>query len=139
MSGFFASTRYAVVGASANKSKYGNKVLCWYLQHNISAVPINPTSTHIENVACSPSLSELEWAKNREEMQKTSVSVITPPRVSALVLQEAAKLGVKHLWFQPGSEPENMKQLAENLDVCVIGNGPCILIDGPSMLNRARL
>lgn len=42
MAQFFAATRYAVVGASNDRSKYGNIVLRWYQQHNVPVTPINP-------------------------------------------------------------------------------------------------
>ena len=40
--GFLESGPFAVVGASTNRAKYGNKVLRCYLQHGRRAVPVNP-------------------------------------------------------------------------------------------------
>ncbi|KAJ2452780.1 hypothetical protein EV183_002678 [Coemansia sp. RSA 2336] len=131
--GFFASTRYAVVGASANKTKFGNRVLCWYMEHGLPVMPVNPVARQIEGLSCAKSLSDMEGAGDRATMRATSVSVITPPSVSESVLREAAGLGVQHLWFQPGSEPPNMTALAKELGVQVIGNGACILKEGQSL------
>lgn len=39
---FFASSRYAVVGASTDRAKFGNKVLRWYQAHGLPVSPINP-------------------------------------------------------------------------------------------------
>ena len=41
---FLAGKRFAVVGASQDREKYGNKVLRVYQQNNIEVVPINPTA-----------------------------------------------------------------------------------------------
>ena len=60
-------------------------------------------------------------------MHEVSVSVITPPAVSAGVLEEAKRLGVKNIWFQPGAEPANFSSAGP--DINVIGNGACILVE----------
>ncbi|KAJ2616332.1 hypothetical protein H4S08_000826 [Coemansia sp. RSA 1365] len=140
-SSFFASKAFAVVGASADKAKYGNKVLRWYLDKGLPVTPINPTAHNIEGLPCAKSLAELPSNPNDvlEEMNQISVSVITPPRVSEQILRQAAKLGIRHVWFQPGSEPNRLNALATELGVTVTGGGPCILVDGQSLLNQARL
>ncbi|KAJ2850806.1 hypothetical protein IWW36_001621 [Coemansia brasiliensis] len=134
--GFFASTRYAVVGASANKAKFGNRVLCWYMEHGLSVVPVNPVAQEIEGLPCAKSLSDMEGANDSIKMRATSVSVVTPPSVSEAVLREIAKLGIQHVWFQPGSEPPNMTALAKELGIHVIGNGACILKEGQSLMKQ---
>ncbi|KAJ3399703.1 hypothetical protein HDV05_001571, partial [Chytridiales sp. JEL 0842] len=83
---FSKATSYAVVGASADPSKFGNKVLKWYIQHNLPVVPVNPKSPEIESIPCITSLSALPSPST------TSVSVITPPAVTLSVLKEAQKL-----------------------------------------------
>ena len=45
---FLAGDTFAVVGASTNRQKYGNKVLRCYLQNDRSAYPINPRADEIE-------------------------------------------------------------------------------------------
>ena len=45
---FFASEAFGVVGASANRDKYGNKVLRVYLQHGKKVIPVNPREQEIE-------------------------------------------------------------------------------------------
>ncbi|KAI8323763.1 NAD(P)-binding protein [Martensiomyces pterosporus] len=139
-SGFFGSKVYAVVGASADRSKFGNKVLRWYIDNNLHVVPVNPRAAEIEGVKCARSLSELHLLDEAAaDPQQVSVSVITPPRISEGVVDEAAKLGIKHLWFQPGSEPSNLHATASELGIHAIGGGACILVDGPSILAQANL
>ena len=56
---FLAQGPYAVVGASRDRSKYGNQVLRAYQQHGHQAFPVNPRETAVEGVACVPDLQAL--------------------------------------------------------------------------------
>ncbi|ORX70987.1 NAD(P)-binding protein [Linderina pennispora] len=132
-SGFFGSKVYAVVGASADPSKFGNRVLRWYIDHNLPVIPINPKATEIEGIKCAKSLSDMDI-----DHSSVSVSVITPPRITESILKEASELGIKNLWLQPGSEPAGYDQLAKELNVDAIGGGACILVEGPDMVAAAR-
>ncbi|KAJ1901718.1 hypothetical protein LPJ66_000567 [Kickxella alabastrina] len=138
---FFSLSRaFAVVGASADRTKFGNKVLRWYINNGLSVTPINPKASEIEGIKCEPSLTALLAASSDlGSLENVSVSVITPPTVSESVIEEAAGLGVKRMWFQPGSEPVNLSELAENLGVSVIGNGPCILRVDTTTLPKSKL
>ncbi|KAJ3268589.1 hypothetical protein HDV01_002549 [Terramyces sp. JEL0728] len=87
------------VGASADPSKFGNKVLLFYKQNSqLPIYPVNPKSDSIEGFKAIKHLKELS------DPQHTSVSVITPPAITLSVLKTAAELGVKNIWLQPGSE-----------------------------------
>lgn len=118
---FLAGSPFAVVGASASREKYGNRVLRCYWQAGRTAYPVNPAATLIEGAVCYPSLSDLPEPPH-------GVSIITPPQVSAKVVDEALALGVKHLWFQPGSEHDGAIEKARAGGVNVIGHGPCVLV-----------
>ena len=45
---FLQAPAFGVVGASAKRHKYGNKVLRCYLQNNHKAIPVNPVEANIE-------------------------------------------------------------------------------------------
>ncbi|CAM9983885.1 unnamed protein product [Discosporangium mesarthrocarpum] len=70
---FLASERFAVVGASANRAKFGNKVLRCYASQGKTVTPVNPREESIEEIKCVASLAELP------KLQSTGVSVVTPP------------------------------------------------------------
>ncbi|KAJ1952875.1 hypothetical protein GGI12_006137, partial [Dipsacomyces acuminosporus] len=110
---------------SADRSKFGNKVLRWYMDNGLAVIPINPKTSEIEGLKCSKSLTELK--ASIDDLSRVSVSVITPPGVSQSVIEEAAQLGIKNLWFQPGSEPTDFHSTAKSLGVSAIGGGACIL------------
>ena len=118
---FLAGKRFAVVGASSNREKYGNKVLRVYQQNDIEAVPVNPTATEIEGVTAYPDLASIPGSID-------GVSIITRPAVTENVVQEAVKRGIKHIWMQPGAESERAVALGEKAGANVIAGGPCVLV-----------
>jgi predicted CoA-binding protein len=118
---FFAVGSFAVVGASADRTKYGNRVLRCYLQHDLPVVGVHPKLTSVENVACFASLAAIPGPPR-------AASVVTPPAAAAAVVADARAAGVKHLWFQPGAEDAAAIAAARAAGIAVIANGPCLLV-----------
>lgn len=118
---FLISKAYAVAGASTNRSKYGNKVLRCYLQHNMTVYPINPRATLIEGVVCIPCIADLP-----DDVK--SLSIITPPAITEKIVEEAIQKGIKNIWMQPGAESDKAIQDCLDNQINVIAEGPCILV-----------
>ena len=118
---FLASPPFAGVGASVDRSKYGNKVLRCYQQHGKEVYPINPLAAEVEGLKAYPSLASLP-------VKPKAISVITPPAITGQVVREAAAAGVRHIWMQPGAESAAAISTAESLGMSVIANGPCLLV-----------
>ena len=118
---FLSQARFAVVGASTDRTKYGNKVLRSYMQHGRDVVPVNPKDATVEGLAAVKSLSEIQPPPD-------AVSVITPPKVTEAVVEEAGRLGIRHLWMQPGAESDAAVTRARALGMNVISGGPCVLV-----------
>jgi predicted CoA-binding protein len=118
---FLASGSFAVVGASVDRSKYGNKVLRCYQQHGKEVYPINARASEVEGLKAYPSLAALP-------VKVQAISVITPPAVTEQVVREAAAAGVQHIWMQPGAESDAAIATAESLGMSVIAGGPCLLV-----------
>ena len=123
---FLEADWFAVVGASPNREKYGNKVLRAYQQAGKEAVPIHPAAEEVEGVSVSPSLTRL--MEQYSEKGVPAISVITPPAVTEKVMQEAVELGIRHVWLQPGAENEEAKNIARNAGINLIAEGPCVLV-----------
>ena len=118
---FLAGKRFVVVGASANREKYGNKVLRVYQQNKLDVVPVNPGGGEIEGLAAYTDLPSVPGAID-------GVSIITPPAVTEKVVAQAVSLGIKHIWMQPGAENRQAIELAEQAGANVIAGGPCVLV-----------
>ncbi len=119
---FLAAEPFAVVGASADRGKFGNRVLRHLMAHGRKVYPVNPTAKEIEGLPAWPSLSELP-----EPVQ--AVSIITPPAVTEAVVREAADLGIRHIWLQPGAESPQAVEYAVGQGLNVIAGGPCLLVE----------
>jgi predicted CoA-binding protein len=57
------------------------------------------------------------------------VSIITQPVITMSIVRQAASLGIRHLWIQPGAENQEAIELAEDLGLNVIAGGPCLLVE----------
>jgi predicted CoA-binding protein len=118
---FLAGSPHAVAGASADRAKYGNKVLRCYLQHRMPVFVVHPSEAEIERQRCFKTLGELPATPH-------GLSVITPPPVSLRLVDAAAAAGIRRLWLQPGAEDRRVLERAAALGLDVIAGGPCLLV-----------
>ncbi|KAF9166759.1 hypothetical protein DFQ26_006973 [Actinomortierella ambigua] len=122
---FSNSQKFAVVGASTNRTKFGNKVLRWYIDNGYTVVPVNPKEKTIEDLACAPNLSSLPGSP-----ADYYVSIITPPAVTKSVLEEAHKNGIQRVWLQPDVDSPEALAFAAEAGLKVLSGGPCVLVHG---------
>lgn len=87
----------AVVGVSDDASKYGHKIFRDLLNAGYPVKGVNPRGGFVLGQNLYKSVSELE---QRPDL----VITVVPPPVTEKVVEECNKLGVKHIWLQPGSE-----------------------------------
>ena len=118
---FLAGRRFAVVGASRDRAKYGNKVLRAYQQNNLEVFPVNPSADEVEGLRAYPDLASLPVSVD-------GVSIVTPPEVTQQVVEQAVQLGVKNIWLQPGAESQAAISHAERAEVNLLAGGPCVLV-----------
>ena len=58
-----------------------------------------------------------------------------PAQVTLELLEQAKALSIPALWLQPGAEDETVvKYIRENLADKAIYGGPCILVEGDSII-----
>lgn len=118
---FLAGSPHAVVGASTDRSKYGNKVLRAFQQMSRDVFPVHPAAEVVEGLTAYADLASLPLAVH-------GVSIITPPGVTESIVEQAGELGIEHLWIQPGAESAAAVARAEELGMNVISGGPCLLV-----------
>lgn len=119
---FFSSEAFAVIGASTNREKFGNKVLRCYLQNFKTVYPVNPKEAFIEGITCIKDIAELPDSVK-------SISIITPPKVTEIAVEQAIEKGIKNIWMQPGAESERAIENCRAHKINVLANGPCILVE----------
>ncbi|KAH9948624.1 NAD-P-binding protein [Amylocystis lapponica] len=127
---FLSSPRFAVVGASKDESKFGTKVLQWYLARDKAVTPIHPKENELQGVPTVRAVADLPLPA------ETSISVITPPKITLGVLEQAKAASTPALWLQPGTVDDTViAYIKENaLEDKVIYGGPCILVSGDGIL-----
>ena len=137
---FYSLPLYAVVGASTDREKFGNKVLRCYQANNKQVIPINKRQDMIENISCYDSLTTLSQSiqqgliNNNKDNIKTSnvgISIITPPGVTKLILEEGIHLGYQYFYLQPGTYDQETKNY---IDLMIIEKQiniiqGCVLVD----------
>ncbi|CAO3700474.1 unnamed protein product [Rhizopus microsporus] len=101
-----------LVGASPDRQKFGNRILRWYQANGLDVTPIHPKESMIEGLNALNSIHQVTVP------QQTSISIVTPPKVTLQVLQDAKQLGFKYIWIQPGAEDNAVKgYVAQNSDL----------------------
>jgi predicted CoA-binding protein len=103
----------AIIGASNDLNKFGNKAVRAFLQQGFTVYPVNPKETEIEGLTAFRSISEVP---GRPGM----ISVYLPPPVLLRILPEIASKGCDELWLNPGTESDEVLAEAERLGLNVI-------------------
>lgn len=154
--GFFDNSRqYVVAGASANPSKFGFKILSWYVSHDLPVIPVNPKEPEILGQTVAKTVTEVMNAVVEHKdiahhklanVNGISISFLTPPHVTLQTLSEIGDhpkylLLIKGLWFQPGSYDEQVLLKAQELGLYdkTIQEDECILVRGEEGLYSANL
>jgi len=119
---FLRQGPYAVVGASNDHAKYGNRVLRAYVHKGWKVYPVNPREATVEGLQAYPDLKSLPETPR-------GVSIITPPTVTERVVVEAADAGAKFVWMQPGAESPEAVRIARARGLEVIADGSCFLVE----------
>lgn len=117
----------ALVWASNDTSKYGNKIL-----HNLLAkwhlvFPVNPREDFIETLKAYKNLWEI---KNKIDI----VNIVTPPKVTLEILKESLSLNLKKVWIQPGASDDEVLKFVKSNDFDYIADA-CIMIDFAKIKN----
>ncbi len=118
---FLLSPVFAVIGASTNRDKYGNKVLRCYQQNDRPVIPVNPKEKQIEGINCVASVADLPT-------EIESISVITPPEITEKIVKQAAAKGIKNIWMQPGAESPAAVKYCAGQGINIIADGSCLLV-----------
>lgn len=112
----------AVLGASADRRKFGNKCVRAYVEAGYQVFPVNPTESEIEGLPAWPSLARLP-----AQVQLDLISVYLPPPVTLSVLPEIAGRGARRVWFNPGSADGAV--LAEARRLGIAAHPGCSIVD----------
>jgi uncharacterized protein len=111
----------AILGASADRSKYGNKSVRAHRQQGYTVYPVNPKGGEIEGLTAYKSLAEVPSGK------LDRISVYLPSAIGLQMLEEIARRGCDELWLNPGSDDPQVVEKANKLGLNVIQ--ACSIVD----------
>ena len=103
----------AILGASTDRAKFGNKAVRAFQQQGYEVFPVNPKEETVEGLRAFKSIAEVP-------VRPQMVSVYLPPPVLLKVLPDIAAKGCDDLWLNPGTESDAVLAEAERLKLKVV-------------------
>jgi predicted CoA-binding protein len=112
---------WAIVGASENQSKFGNRIYRDLKRAGYTVYGVNPNAETADGDPVYPTLADLP--------EKPDVAdVVVPSRVGRGIADDAARQGIRIFWLQPGAESPELIDYARKLGLDVIHNA-CAMVE----------
>jgi predicted CoA-binding protein len=100
----------AIIGASADRRKFGNKALRAFRTQGYTVVPINPNATEVEGEKAYASV--LDYPGEFDE-----ASVYLGADAGLPVMDDIAKKGIPIVWLNPGADEPQVVSRAKALGI----------------------
>jgi predicted CoA-binding protein len=100
----------AVIGASSNRNKFGNRAVRAFLQQGYTVVPINPNEAEVEGLKTYRSVMDVPGAIDM-------ASFYVPPEIGFRVIDEVARKGIPEVWLNPGADSDELIARAKSLNI----------------------
>lgn len=111
----------AIVGASRDRGKFGNKAVRAYLQAGYQVFPVHPFHDVVERLTAYRSVLDLPTGK------LDRISLYLPPAVLRPILDEISQKPADEVWFNPGTDAPDLVERARFLGMNVIVG--CSIVD----------
>ena len=112
--------KWAVVGASDDRSKFGNITFRELKRRGKKVFPVNRKAAEVEGETAYPTLADLP-----EHVD--CALIVVPPKQSENVVRDADEAGIDSVWFQPGAESLAALAYCEAHGMVAV-SGHCILM-----------
>ena len=100
----------AVIGASSNRAKFGNRALRAFQKQGYTVVPINPNEPEVEGLKTYASVLDVPGPIDM-------ASFYVPPEVGEQIIDEVARKQIPEVWLNPGAESEALIARARSLSI----------------------
>ena len=97
----------ALIGASNDKNKYGNKILLDLVSKGHNVVPVNPKETFIAGLKSYNNVSELSE-------NPSIINFVVPPSIGFELTKDLVESGYDNFWYQPGAESSEISSYLES-------------------------
>jgi uncharacterized protein len=98
----------AVIGASSDRRKFGNKALRAFRDRGDTVIPINPKEPEVEGETSYKSVLDVPGPIDMATMY-------VAPAVGVKILEELAKKGIVEVWLNPGADSPEVVERAKAL------------------------
>jgi len=116
----------AVIGASSNRDKFGNKALRAFVNKGYTVFPINPTEPEVEGHPALKSVLDVPGAIDM-------ATFYVPASVGVEVLDDVVKKGIPEVWLNPGADERQVVEKARALGLKAVRHCSIIAIgDSPA-------
>ena len=103
----------AVIGASRNRHKFGNKALRAFEHQGYRVIPIHPTESEVEGHRAYRSVLDVPGDID-------IATVYVPAHAGIGVMDDLAKKGVPEVWLNPGADDHVVVDRARKLGLKII-------------------
>jgi hypothetical protein len=110
---------WAVIGVTQDPDKYANMIYRRLRKMGFQVYAVNPKYEETEGDRCYPSLRDLPALPE-------VINMVVSPKRGGDYLREAAELGVRYVWFQPGTEDASTDEICEKLSLEYVK--ACVLV-----------
>ena len=100
----------AVIGASNDRRKFGNRALRAFREQGDTVVPINPHESEVEGIKAYRSVLDVPGDIDM-------ASFYVQPDIGEQVIEEVARKNIPEVWLNPGAESEALIRRAEALHI----------------------
>ena len=107
------SKTVAVIGASSNRHKFGNKALRAFAKQGYSVIAVNPNESEVEGYRTYASVLDVPGDIDM-------ATVYVQPDVAVKVIEELAQKRVPEVWLNPGADGPDVVRRARELGVNTI-------------------
>lgn len=107
------SRTVAVIGASSQRHKFGNKALRALASRGFTIYAINPNEAEVEGYRTYPSVLDVP---DKIDM----ATLYVPPHIGLQVIEELARKGVGEVWLNPGADDDAVVERARALGLNTI-------------------
>lgn len=118
----------AVVGASDNTEKYGFKIFADLLNKGFNVYPVNVHKKEVLGHESFKDLKELSSFLSKKGERIYIIDLVIPPDKTFSVLGDAVELGIRKIWFQPGSESNAALEFCINNQIDYVANS-CMMTE----------
>ncbi|HBF88030.1 MAG TPA: hypothetical protein DDX39_05240 [Bacteroidales bacterium] len=126
---FLNAKKFAMVGVSTNKNKFGYVIFKELREKGFEICPIHRTATEIDGVKCYKSVDEIpsDFEKLYLLTQKTQTNEI---------LTQASRKGLKHIWVQQMSHTAETEKIAKENNVNLIHKSCIFMFANPVHIHK---